>query len=59
MNTYTTKQVAQKASVEVATVRKWIKEGKLPAEKRIRGVIGSGRYEWIIKEIDIPAFLRK
>ena len=56
MKTYTVKQVAQIVDRSPITVRRWIKDGKLPADRFPKD---SKRARLYIKEIDIPAFLRK
>ena len=56
MKTYSVKDVASLAKVGEQTVRKWINTGKLPAEKF---PTNTKTGHWIIREEDIPAFLRK
>lgn len=50
------KEVAHLTKKSYFTVRKWVREGMIPAEKF---PIGSIRAHWYIRELDIPTFLKK
>ena len=52
---YSVKEVADLLKVDERTVRRWIKNGTLPAEKFPKTEKG----RWYVKDIDIPAFLRQ
>jgi predicted DNA-binding transcriptional regulator AlpA len=50
----TLKQVSEKRGVSVATLRRWIAEGKIPKAKQSQFKIGAG-YAWLIPEdAEIP-----
>jgi len=56
MNRYLTpKQVAKLINKSEMTIYRWIKSGKLPAEKN---EFPSGRHQYFISETDIPSFLK-
>lgn len=53
-NDLTLKQVSEKHGVSVATLRRWIAEGKIPTAKQSQFKIGAG-YAWLIPEdAEIP-----
>jgi len=50
----TLKEVSQKHGVSVATLRRWIGQGKIPQAEQTQIKIGSG-YVWLIpEEAEIP-----
>lgn len=53
-NKQTLKQVSDRTGVSVATLRRWIAEGKIPRAEQTNIKIGSG-YVWLIPEdAEIP-----
>jgi hypothetical protein len=53
-NKLTLKQVSDKHGVSVATLRRWIAEGKIPSAEQSKIKIGAG-YVWLIPEdAEIP-----
>ena len=55
MDKLTVKEVSERLAVTVQTVRIWIKQGKLKAEKAKKGMV----YEYRITETDLKTFIDK
>lgn len=54
MNKLTLKEVSQRHGVSVATLRRWIAQGKIPSAEQSQIKIGSG-HVWLIPEnAEIP-----
>lgn len=49
------KKVAAITGKSVFTIRKWVRDGTLPAEKFPK----TSKGHWYVKELDIPTYLRK